>query len=173
MLSFALNTVIYYRELHQKGQICFMSTNTKKQSLLGKAPRSTKTTKNKQNRSTATKPNNIKQSANTSANNKAAQKSKSSLLTTLGLLLFIIIIIIIIPKPTLLSYHKLGMVSNSIYWPGVFGYGATLLDSNLQPQLDSKRKALYLCTDTVNSKSCQKYKVIADNGIIAAIKAYF
>tara|TARA_R110000822_G_scaffold49435_5_gene129546 strand:- start:5741 stop:6253 length:513 start_codon:yes stop_codon:yes gene_type:complete len=170
MLSFALNTVIYYRELHQKGQICFMSTNTKKQSLLGKAPRSTKTTKNKQNRSTTTKPNNIKQSANTSANNKAAQKSKSSLLTTLGLLLFIIIII---PKPTLLSYHKLGMVSNSIYWPGVFGYGATLLDSNLQPQLDSKRKALYLCTDTVNSKSCQKYKVIADNGIIAAIKAYF
>lgn len=170
MLSFALNTVIYYRELHQKGQICFMSTNTKKQSLLGKAPRSTKTTKNKQNRSTATKPNNIKQSANTSANNKAAQKSKSSLLTTLGLLLFIIIII---PKPTLLSYHKLGMVSNSIYWPGVFGYGATLLDSNLQPQLDSKRKALYLCTDTVNSKSCQKYKVIADNGIIAAIKAHF
>ncbi|MBB1371763.1 hypothetical protein [Pseudoalteromonas sp. SR45-4] len=147
-----------------------MSTNTKKQSLLGKAPRSTKTTKNKQNRSTATKPNNIKQSANTSANNKAAQKSKSSLLTTLGLLLFIIIII---PKPTLLSYHKLGMVSNSIYWPGVFGYGATLLDSNLQPQLDSKRKALYLCTDTVNSKSCQKYKVIADNGIIAAIKAHF
>ena len=170
MLSFALNTVIYYRELHQKGQICFMSTNTKKQSLLGKAPRSTKTTKNKQNRSTATKPNNIKQSANTSANNKAAQKSKSSLLTTLGLLLFIIIII---PKPTLLSYHKLGMVSNSIYWPGVFGYGATLLDSNLQPQLDSKRKALYLCTDTVNSNSCQKYKVIADNGVIAAIKAYF
>ncbi|NYR12140.1 hypothetical protein HC000_06435 [Pseudoalteromonas sp. MIP2626] len=147
-----------------------MSTNTKKQSLLGKAPRSTKTTKNKQNRSTATKPNNIKQSANTSANNKAAQKSKSSLLTTLGLLLFIIIII---PKPTLLSYHKLGMVSNSIYWPGVFGYGATLLDSNLQPQLDSKRKALYLCTDTVNSKSCQKYKVIADNGIIAAIKLTF
>jgi len=170
MLSFALNTVIYYRELHQKGQICFMSTNTKKQSLLGKAPRSTKTTKNKQNRSTATKPNNIKQSANTSANNKAAQKSKSSLLTTLGLLLFIIIII---PKPTLLSYHKLGIVSNSIYWPGVFGYGATLLDSNLQPQLDSKRKALYLCIDTVNSKICQKYKVIADNGIIAAIKAYF
>ena len=170
MLSFALNTVIYYRELHQKGQICFMSTNTKKQSLLGKAPRSTKTTKNKQNRSTATKPNNIKQSANTSANNKAAQKSKSSLLTTLGLLLFIIIII---PKPTLLSYHKLGMVSNSIYWPGVFGYGATLLDSNLQPQLDSKRKALYLCTDTVNSNSCQKYKVIADNGVIAAIKAFF
>ncbi|MBE0421812.1 hypothetical protein ACTXIM_14955 [Pseudoalteromonas nigrifaciens] len=147
-----------------------MSTNTKKQSLLGKSSRSTKTTKNKQNRSTATKPNNIKQSANTSANNKAAQKSKSSLLTTLGLLLFIIIII---PKPTLLSYHKLGMLSNSIYWPGVFGYGATLLDSNLQPQLDSKRKALYLCTDTVNSKSCQKYKVIADNGIIAAIKAYF
>ncbi|WP_352297450.1 hypothetical protein [Pseudoalteromonas sp. 20-MNA-CIBAN-0454] len=147
-----------------------MSTNTKKQSLLGKSSRSTKTTKNKQNRSTTTKPNNIKQSANTSANNKAAQKSKSSLLTTLGLLLFIIIII---PKPTLLSYHKLGMVSNSIYWPGVFGYGATLLDSNLQPQLDSKRKALYLCTDTVNSKSCQKYKVIADNGIIAAIKAYF
>lgn len=170
MLSFSLNTVIYYRELHQKGQICFMSTNTKKQSLLGKSSRSTKTTKNKQNRSTATKPNNIKQSANTSANNKAAQKSKSSLLTTLGLLLFIIIII---PKPTLLSYHKLGMVSNSIYWPEVFGYGATLLDSNLQPQLDSKRKALYLCTDTVNSKSCQKYKVIADNGIIAAIKAYF
>lgn len=170
MLSFALNTVIYYRELHQKGQICFMSTNTKKQSLLGKAPRSTKTTKNKQNRSTTTKPNNIKQSANTSANNKAAQKSKSSLLATLGLLLFIIIII---PKPTLLSYHKLGMISNSIYWPGVFGYGARLLDSNLQPQLDSKRKALYLCTDTVNSKSCQKYKVIADNGIIAAIKAYF
>jgi len=47
MLSFALNTVIYYRELHQKGQICFMSTNTKKQSLLGKSSRSTKTTKNK------------------------------------------------------------------------------------------------------------------------------
>ncbi|MGO2331164.1 MAG: hypothetical protein ACTH59_05985 [Pseudoalteromonas nigrifaciens] len=147
-----------------------MSTNTKKQSLLGKSSRSTKTTKNKQNRSTTTKPNNIKQSANTAANNKAVQKSKSGLLITLGLLLFIIIII---PKPTLLSYHKLGMISNSIYWPGVFGYGARLLDSNLQPQLDSKRKVLYLCTDTVNSNSCQKYKVIADNGVIAAIKAFF
>jgi hypothetical protein len=77
------------------------------------------------------------------------------------------------PKPTLLTYKKLGMVGKSIYWPGVFGYGATLVDSHLHPKFDDKRKSLYLCSDLQNPQSCQKYQVIADDGLISAIKSYF
>lgn len=65
------------------------------------------------------------------------------------------------------------MVSKSIYWPGVFGYGATLVDSHLHPKFDDKRKSLYLCSDLQNPQSCQKYQVIADDGLISAIKSYF
>ncbi|GAA79331.1 hypothetical protein P20495_1830 [Pseudoalteromonas sp. BSi20495] len=65
------------------------------------------------------------------------------------------------------------MVSESIYWPGVFGYGATIIDSNLHPQLDSRRKSLYLCTNPESLNNCQKYQVIADHGLFAAIGSYF
>ena len=145
-----------------------MSNNTKKQSLLGKTPQKRKTP--------VKKPRNRPQTASQSSANPTSTpadqpvKSKKGLLITLAI---IFAVAIIFPKPTLLTYKKLGMVSESIYWPGVFGKGAMLIDSNLHPQLDSKRKSLYLCSDLQKPQSCQKYQVIADNGLFAAIGSYF
>lgn len=73
----------------------------------------------------------------------------------------------------MLTYKKLGMVSESVYWPGLLGYGATLIDSNLHPNYDSSRESLYLCSDLQKPQSCQKYQVIADNGLFSAIGSYF
>lgn len=144
-----------------------MSNNTKKQSLLGKTPQKRKNpVKKPRNRSQATPPS----SANTAPIVKAnASKSKKGLLICLAV---IFLVIIIFPKPTLLTYKKLGLVSESIYWPGIFGYGRTLLDSNLHPQLDEKRNALYLCMDKKAPQSCQKYQLIKNNGFFAAVANY-
>ncbi|GAA60007.1 hypothetical protein P20652_1871 [Pseudoalteromonas sp. BSi20652] len=97
-------------------------------------------------------------------------KSKKGLFIALSI---VAVIILIFPKPTLLTYKKLGMVSESIYWPGVFGYGATIIDSNLHPQLDAKGKSLYLCGDLQIPQSCQKYQIIANDGLFPAIRSYF
>ncbi|BED89812.1 MULTISPECIES: hypothetical protein [unclassified Pseudoalteromonas] len=145
-----------------------MSNNTKKQSLLGKTPQKRKApVKKPRNRpQTAPQPS-TKPTTSTPA--ELPVKSKKWLLITLAV---IFAVAIIFPKPTLLTYKKLGLVSESIYWPGVFGHGRTLLDSNLHPQLDEKRNALYLCADLKAPQSCQKYQLIKNNGFFAALTSY-
>ncbi|MCK8132977.1 hypothetical protein [Pseudoalteromonas sp. 2CM28B] len=144
-----------------------MSNNTKKQSLLGKTPQKRKTPVKKPRNRPQTAP---QSSANpTSTPAEQPVKSKKGLLITLAI---IFAVAIIFPKPTLLTYKKLGLVSESIYWSGVFGYGRTLLDSNLHPQLDEKRNALYLCADMKAPQSCQKYQLIKNNGFFAALASY-
>ncbi|TMO12240.1 hypothetical protein CWB59_20925, partial [Pseudoalteromonas sp. S326] len=95
--------------------------------------------------------------------------AKTGILTTLAI---IVAVAIIFPIPTLLTYKKLGFVSERIYWPGVFGYGLTILDSNLHPQLDEKRNALYLCEDMKAPQSCQKYQLIKNNVFFASLSSY-
>ncbi len=159
-----------YKDLCKKGQICFMSKTPKKQSLLGKTPARKNTTQKNKTRATSQRQAQTKQHTIDTELNSQNPKPKKGLLITLAI---IAVIIIAFPKPTLLTYKKLGMVSKSIYWPGVFGYGATLVDSHLHPKFDDKRKSLYLCSDLQNPQSCQKYQVIADDGLISAIKSYF
>ena len=147
-----------------------MSKTPKKQSLLGKTPARKKTIQKNKTQATSQRQAQTNQHNIDAALNSQEPKAKKGLLITLAI---IAVIIVAFPKPTLLTYKKLGMVSESIYWPGVFGYGATLIDSNLHPKFDDKRKSLYLCRDLQNPQSCQKYQVIADDGLISAIKSYF
>lgn len=145
-----------------------MSNNTKKQSLLGKTPQKRNApSKKPQTRVNTAQPATAKTA---STKNEVPTKSKKGLFLTLGI---IFIVALAFPKPTLLTYKKLGMVSESVYWSGIFGYGTTLFDSHLHPQLDEKRNALYLCADLANPQSCQKYQLIKNNGFISAIASYF
>ncbi|WP_372760009.1 hypothetical protein [Pseudoalteromonas sp.] len=147
-----------------------MSKTTKKQSLLGKTPQQAKARSHTQRPRPTRQPNNNHKAAPAAANQPATAQSKRGVLIASLLLL---LLLISFPKPTLLTYKKLDMVSESIFWPGLFGYGTTLVDSNLRPKLDKQRKALYLCIDANNLKSCQKYQIVADNGLFSAIKAFF
>ncbi|ATG78203.1 hypothetical protein [Pseudoalteromonas sp. 1_2015MBL_MicDiv] len=147
-----------------------MSKTQKKQTLLGKTPAKKKQVQQRRPRTASQGAISETQSTTISSQGGKETKSKKGLIITLSIAL---LIIITFPKPTLLTYKKLGMVSESIYWPGVFGYGATIIDSNLHPQLDSRRKSLYLCTNPESLNNCQKYQVIADHGLFAAIGSYF
>lgn len=147
-----------------------MSKTPNKQSLLGKAPTRKKTAqKRKPQRPTQ---RSIPAEEKTNINNGTSQKTKSKKGLFISLAI-VIVIILAFPKPTLLTYKKLGMVSESVYWPGLLGYGATLIDSNLHPNYDSSRESLYLCSDLQKPQNCQKYQVIADNGLFSAIGSYF
>ena len=147
-----------------------MSKTPNKQSLLGKAPTRKKTAqKRKPQRPTQ---RSIPVEEKTNINNGTSQKTKSKKGLFISLAI-VIVIILAFPKPTLLTYKKLGMVSESVYWPGLLGYGATLIDSSLHPNYDSSRESLYLCSDLQKPQSCQKYQVIADNGLFSAIGSYF
>ena len=130
-----------------------MSKVPNKQSLLGKTPTRKKTTQKSKHQPTPVKPKQTINNPASTNNSDHVSKSKKGLLVTLGI---ITVIILAFPKPTLLTYKKLGMVSESIYWPGVFGYGAVIVDSNLYPQFDSNRKSLYLCSDLKKPQSCSK-----------------
>ncbi|WP_024593575.1 MULTISPECIES: hypothetical protein [unclassified Pseudoalteromonas] len=147
-----------------------MSKTPNKQSLLGKAPARKKTAQKRKPQRSTQRPS--PSELNSSAKNDISQKTtqKKGLFISLAV---VAVIILAFPKPTLLTYKKLGMVSESVYWPGFFGKGANLIDSNLHPTYDSSRESLYLCSDLQKPQSCQKYQVIADNGLFSAIGSYF
>jgi hypothetical protein len=77
---------------------------------------------------------------------------------------------IIFPKPQLITYEKLGLVSQSVYWSGALGFDPVLFDSNLHPRPALDRNTLYLCVDENNPDSCQKYQIIEQGGFIPALK---
>ncbi|MBQ4857118.1 hypothetical protein [Pseudoalteromonas sp. MMG007] len=147
-----------------------MSKTPNKQSLLGKTPARKKTAQKRKPQPSTQRSQTSNENVQTLNDERKHTKPKKGLFITFAV---IAVIILAFPKPTLLTYKKLGMVSESIYWPGVFGKGAMLIDSNLHPQFDSKRKSLYLCSDLQKPQSCQKYQVIADNGVFAVIGSYF
>ncbi|KPH94564.1 hypothetical protein AMS58_11225 [Pseudoalteromonas porphyrae] len=144
-----------------------MSNNQKKQSLLGKTPQRRKPTTASKKKGTSQLPSSIQsvdeQQITIGANNK---KTKAKLIIT-GVIL---LIAVSVPKPQLITYEKLGLVTQSVYWPGMFGYGATLFDSSLQPQADLTRNSLYLCRNMKQPDSCQKYRITENAGFFAALK---
>ncbi|KPH64706.1 hypothetical protein [Pseudoalteromonas porphyrae] len=144
-----------------------MSNNQKKQSLLGKTPQRRKPTTASKKKGTSQLPSLIQsvdeQQITIGANNK---KTKAKLIIT-GVIL---LIAVSVPKPQLITYEKLGLVTQSVYWPGMFGYGATLFDSSLQPQADLTQNSLYLCRNMKQPDSCQKYRITENAGFFAALK---
>lgn len=142
-----------------------MSNKIKKQSLLGKTPERKKPTQAKRQR-----PVNQQQTraqvAQQSIPEIELKKSKARWYT----LAAVVLILLITPKPILITYEKLGMVSQSVFWPGIFGYGANLFDSTLSPRADLSRNVIYLCQDKRKPDTCQKYRVTDKSGFFAAMK---
>ncbi|MFY8283569.1 hypothetical protein AAEU31_08565 [Pseudoalteromonas sp. SSMSWG5] len=142
-----------------------MSNKIKKQSLLGKTPERKKPTQAKRQR-----PVNQQQAREQVAQQSIPEielkKSKSRWYT----LAAVVLILLITPKPILITYEKLGMVSQSVFWPGIFGYGANLFDSTLSPRADLSRNVIYLCQDKRKPDTCQKYRVTDKSGFFAAMK---
>ncbi|KTF16302.1 hypothetical protein [Pseudoalteromonas sp. H105] len=143
-----------------------MSNKIKKQSLLGKTPQRKKTTQSS-----------TKKTAPVSAHNVAgtgsdinAQDTKPKSRTLIITLVVLVLGFLITPKPQLITYQKLGLVTQSVYWPGIFGYGANLFDSSLQPRADLERNTIYLCQDLTQPATCQKYRVTEKSGFFAAMK---
>lgn len=83
----------------------------------------------------------------------------------LGLLL----VLILLPKPELLRYQKMNTVATSIYWPGVFGAGAGLIDSHLVVYIDNSRKELSLCYQQEQDQQCSRYQILHRGGLIDVI----
>ena len=144
-----------------------MSNKIKKQSLLGKTPQRKKPTPstNKRNATSQTRSANQATTSPASPELPVTKKSRTGLIAAI----VVVCTILIIPKPQLLTYEKLGLVTQSVYWPGVFGYGAMLFDSNLQPNADLARNSLYLCQNNKQPETCHKYRVTEQAGFFSAL----
>lgn len=141
-----------------------MSKKIKKQSLLGKTPKQKKPIRPTTARATS----NSAPVTPATPNNVRLENKKNP--TKWYALALIILILLITPKPTLITYEKLGMVTSSVYWPGLFGYGATLFDSSLEPIADLNRGTLYLCQDLLQPTTCHKYNITQQHGFFPALK---
>ncbi|WP_404340673.1 hypothetical protein [Pseudoalteromonas mariniglutinosa] len=144
-----------------------MTNKIKKQTLLGKMPNKKKPASVTQKRP-VTQPQAYRPKTNEVITATAAQPKKSRK----GIILFAIILLgfVMMPKPILITYQALGMVSQSVFWPGVFGHGAIVFDSSLSPMANLERDTLYLCRDKTLPSSCQKYQIIQQQGFFAALK---
>jgi hypothetical protein len=98
---------------------------------------------------------------------EAETKSKGKL--WLYLLLLIIIVLVAIPKPELIVYRKMNIQASSIYWPGLFGHGAGLLDSHLQVIIDAGRNEMSLCFEAKSNTDCQTYLIERRDGLFGVI----
>ena len=154
--------LLYYRELSQKGQICFMSKNTKK-------------SRRKKNKAAYVKPILSNKPANLGSqlNPRAVSVKRGAKLTAFFIFTILLLILVLVPKPSLLTYKKSSMVSQSVYWPGLFSSEPKLLDSTLHPRLDKEHRTLYLCIDLQQPQSCRKYRIIAEEGIFSVLLTYF
>ncbi|TMN71366.1 hypothetical protein CWB85_11205 [Pseudoalteromonas sp. S1727] len=143
-----------------------MSNNIKKQSLLGKAPQRKKPTASNNKRKTSAPTRPATEASVKSPEAIEVKKSRTGLICAA----IAACIILITPKPQLLTYEKLGLVTQSVYWPGLFGHGTMLFDSHLQPTADLARNSLYLCQNNKQPDTCQKYRIIEQAGFFAAFK---
>ena len=144
-----------------------MSNNQKKQSLLGKTPQKRKPATASKKKDTSKLPNTAQSVDDQQITTGTSKQKTKAKLIIVGM---IVLIAVTVPKPQLITYEKLGLVTQSVYWPGMFGYGATLFDSSLHPQADLTRNSLYLCRNMKQPDSCQKYRITENAGFFAALK---
>lgn len=80
--------------------------------------------------------------------------------------LLVLLGLIFIPKPELIVYQQQNVQAKSIYWPGVFGLGAGLSDSQMSVFLDNERREMRLCYTGELAVQCSKYHIIHRGGLI-------
>ncbi|PHI38135.1 hypothetical protein CBQ28_05785 [Pseudoalteromonas sp. GCY] len=150
-----------------------MAKPSKKQSLLGQVQsnqkKRTSTTKSRRPSPQqiaamkAQQTAQAQQAQTATDNDRPKGKNKWIALAVIGILF------VVLPKPQLITYEKLGLVANSVYWPGLPGIDPVLFDSNLHPKPALERNTLYLCHDLKDPNTCQKYQIIKQEGFIAAM----
>lgn len=85
----------------------------------------------------------------------------------LGWSLFMLLLaILLIPKPELIVYQQQNIQAKSLYWPGIFGLGAGLSDSQMLVFLDDERREMRLCYAGAQAVQCSKYQIIHRGGLL-------
>ncbi|AOT09258.1 hypothetical protein [Pseudoalteromonas luteoviolacea] len=148
-----------------------MAINPKKQTLLNKSDfQKQQANKNKKRRLSAQQIKRQQELEQQHGQQGAQTEPPKKSLTTLIIVGVVALIAILFPKPQLITYQKLNMVTQSVYWPGLPGVKPVLFDSILQPIKASERNTLYLCQDVSKPATCQKYAILETHGFIAAVK---
>lgn len=86
----------------------------------------------------------------------------------LGAAVLLITVFITAPKPQLLEYQSLGLITKSIYMPGWFGKPGVILDTNQRAVLAEDEQSLYLCFEGQSNEQCAKYQLSRQQSFIAA-----
>lgn len=74
--------------------------------------------------------------------------------------------LILTPKPELIVYQQLNIQAKSVYWPGIFGFGAGLMDSQMLVFLDDERHEMRLCYAQTAAIQCSKYRILQRGGLV-------
>ena len=148
-----------------------MTKNIRKVGLLKDSKPTPKTTPQTSNAQTGLISEN---SGATTSSTIAAATSTSVAGKILGKLLIytsviLVLALIVLPKPELLRYQKMNTVATSIYWPGAFGIGEGLVDSNLAVYIDNSRQELNLCYELQQEQQCSRYQILHRGGLIDVI----
>lgn len=123
--------------------------------------------------SLAKKPLSQKVSGSAAAANQTKRAAKTTSVASRLmqlLMLCLLLVLLLLPKPQLLHYQKMNIATTSLYWPGVFGLGAGLSDSDLKVYLDEQRNELNLCYQDPQNQQCSSYKVLHRGGLVEVIQ---
>lgn len=124
-------------------------------------------------RSTKTAPTPAAAPTRNTATAKTAQPpaaSKASHKLGIGLLVVVLSVLVLIPQPELIVYRKMNIQASSVYWPGLFGHGEGLLDSELQVSFNPGRNEMQLCFEANQNIGCQTYLIEKRDGLFSVIR---
>jgi len=145
-----------------------MSIKIKQQKLLKPEDLQKKSNNNKK----SVKQVNTTQTKNTKSSIKVTNeetKKNTKGITILSLICFLTLIYFIAPKPQLLTYEKMGITNQSIYWPGFYKFESFILDSNLKANANIQANNLFLCHKNIITLPCQKYRITDVQGPLAVM----
>ncbi|GAB3034449.1 hypothetical protein [Bowmanella dokdonensis] len=97
-------------------------------------------------------------------------KTQFRMLAGIGLILFLLVFLMLVPTPKLITYERSNVVSKGVYWRG-FGESGMLLDANASfVKIDPSTQYLHVCYEFEKGDSCQQYRVIETQGLLAVIR---
>lgn len=120
---------------------------------------------NKNRTTSKTQTAEVKQTFDTKPTTETAQPAVGRKLLGWSLLM-VILALVLIPKPELIVYQQQNIQAKSIYWSGIFGFGAGLSDSQMLVFLDDERREMRLCYTAEVAVQCSKYHVIQRGGLL-------
>ena len=96
--------------------------------------------------------------------------TKTQTLTGISLIFSLLLFFTLVPMPQLVTYERSNVVSKGVYWRGL-GESGMLLDANASfVKIDPDTQYLHVCYEFENGDSCQQYRVIETQGLVAVIR---